>query len=149
LTDEERIVPKWIIKDVSELDKVKILPSLLNSLEDSYQNKDANNIIVNTSSLLEYVLSLDSDLKRKRGLKGKILSLLENDDKLNKFGISKDVIIALNTFRVIRNEKIAHKKIPIKYNIPIIVSVSFASLVIFFLECLILNGEIIERGNNK
>lgn len=147
IVEEERIVPIWLTKELSLNDGTKNMSSSLELVESCYQSRDRNGVIINVNNLLDSILNLDDDLKKEgKNSIGKKLSLLSDDkNKLEKFGVSKDVVLALNGFRLIRNKQVAHRDSPLKYDIPFIVAVSFVYLVIFFLECFILNSEIFKK----
>lgn len=140
---EERIVPKFLILALSKNKKYSNLISSLELIEKSYQDKNADGLVKNSLTLLDSILNFDSKLKLKKP-KGKLNCLIDNEDKRKKFGVSKDFVEALNNNRVIRNEEVMHKDLPLKYNIPFLVSLSFAHLVLLFLEITITTGKIIK-----
>lgn len=116
-------------------------------VEDCYQKKDKDGMIIHANNVLGLILDLDNDLKKKgkNSVGVKLNILLNSEDKLNNLGISKDVVSALNGFRIIRNKKVAHNDLPLKSDIPFIVVVSFVYLAIFFVEVIILNGEVSKK----
>jgi hypothetical protein len=149
LIEEERIVPIWLLDGLSSNNYTKNLYSSLELVENCYQKRDKNGMIMNTNNLLDSVLNLDEDLKNsgKNSLCKKFDLLLKDGNKLSKLGVSKDIVSALNSFRLIRNKKVVHADSPLRHDIPFLVAVSFAYLTIFFLESFILNSEIFEKDN--
>lgn len=145
LIEEERLVPKWIIKEFSSSDTLRHISDSLSSIEYCYQQRDSDGIITNCNTLLDSILNLDGDLRKKRKLGKKIMALITNEGLRAEFGASKDLVMALDGMRVIRNEKIIHKSESLKHDIPFLVSCSFAYLVTFFLECSIARGKIIKN----
>lgn len=144
LSEEKKIVPEWIIGELSEKKGFEHIVSSLKLIEIAYENKNPEELITNTITILDSFLSLDVDLKLKKKLSGKLNSLQEDKAKLEQYGVSKDIVLALNNFRIIRNEKIVHKDLPIKYSLPFIIAASFVYLSLFSIETLLLNGEIIK-----
>lgn len=142
--DEKKIVPSWLIEELSGRKECSHVVSSLKLIEIAYTNKNPEELTTNAATLLDSFLSFDAELKTKTKLSGKLNSLQEDKAKLAKYGISKDIVLALNNSRVIRNEKIVHKNIPLKYDLPFAVATSFAYLSLFFMEALILNGEILK-----
>lgn len=140
---EKRIVPFWLIEQTAVLNKIKHLASSLELIESKYEQKDACGLITESITLLDSVLNLDVDLKTKDSMGGKLNSLMENKEKQQIFGVSKDLVIGLNCGRILRNEKVIHKVAPLKYEIPFLIATSFAYLVLFFIECAILNGKVV------
>ena len=140
--EEEKLVPSWLIKNLSDK-KYSNLISSLELIEKSYQDKNADGLVKNSLTLLDSVLNFDSKLKLKKP-KGKLNCLIDDENEREKFGVSKDFVTALNNNRVIRNEEVIHKDLPLKYNIPFLVSLSFAHLVLLFLEITIITGKIIK-----
>ena len=145
---ERRIVPFWLIEQTSADDSIKHLSSSLELIENKYENKDAYGLVTEAVTLLDSVLNLDADLKNKDSIGGKLSSLIENETKRQTFGVSKDLIIGLNCGRILRNAKVIHKDAPIKYEFPFLIATSFAYLVLFFVECAVLNGKIINYEQN-
>jgi hypothetical protein len=149
LIEEDRIVPIWLLNEFLSNDNTKNLYSSLELIENCYQKRDKNGMIINTNNLLDSILNLDEDLKNngKNTISKKLCLLLEDENKLMKLGASKDVIAALNSFRLIRNKKVVHSDSHIKHNIPFLVAVSFAYLTIFFMESFILNSTMFEKDS--
>lgn len=141
--EEKRIVPMWLIEELSSLAELDHISASLELIEIKYEESDTIGLIGAVNTLLQSVLDLDTDLTKKNKLGGKLRLLIDNEDIRGKFGVSKDLVDGLNCARLIRNEKVVHKDVPLKYDIPFIVAVSFAYLVLFFVECSILNGKII------
>ncbi len=141
--DEERLVPQWLISSFSSKDIYASLLSSLQLIESNYQDKDTDGIIKNSLSLLDTLLQNDSVLKEKRDLGGRLQCLVDNQGCRDSFGISRDLACALNNSKVIRNEKSAHKAtLPLQYDIPFLIAVSFAYLTVYFLEVTVAAGKI-------
>jgi hypothetical protein len=146
---EKRLVPIWLIESLEELGCYSNILISLEQIESKYQDKNIGSLISNATTLLDSILNLDSDLNEKT-LGKKLFSLEDKKHgklKRVQFGVSRDLIISLNCSRVIRNEKEIHRDKTLKYNIPFMVAVSYAYLVIFFLESVILNGNLINEKN--
>jgi len=140
--EDERLVPNWLIRIFSDK-KYSGLKSSLVLLETSYENNDSDGIIKNSIVLLECILDLDSTLSKKETLSKKLRELLSNQILLGNFGVSKEFIVSLDNIRLVRNIKSVHKTKDINYNIPFLVSVNNAYLVILFLEIATATGSII------
>lgn len=140
-TLEKRIVPFWLIEQTSLEDSIKHLSPSLELIENKYEDMDAQGLIIESNTLLDSVLNLDSELRTKKDIGTKLSSLRDNDLKRESFGVSRDIIIGLNCGRILRNVKVIHKNTPIKYEFPFLISTSFAYLVLHFVECAILNGK--------
>ncbi len=141
--EEERIVPFWLLEQISKCDGIRHLATSLELIENKYEKQDGYGLITESITLLDSILNLDYELKSKNKLGRKLNSLIENEDKRKGFGVSKDIIIGLNCERILRNEKVVHKNVPLKYEVPFMIATSFAYLVIFFVELSILHGKII------
>lgn len=141
--EEKRIVPVWLIEQLAPLSELNHISASLELIEIKYEESDTLGLIGVVNTLLQSVLDLDTDLAKKDKLGGKLKLLIDNEKIRGKFGVSKDLVDGLNCARLIRNEKVVHKDVPLKYDIPFMVAVSFAYLVLFFVECSILNGKII------
>lgn len=139
--DEKRIVPLWLIELLSENDKTKHISSSLELMEEKYNKRNSEGLIIESNTILDNILNLDPLLKKSGNLKKKLDELIKDTKKMESLGINKELLEALNSGRIIRNKKIVHKEIPIRYNLPFIIATSFAYLVIFFIECLILNSD--------
>ncbi|KKS44047.1 MAG: hypothetical protein UV05_C0013G0004 [candidate division CPR1 bacterium GW2011_GWA2_42_17] len=145
--EERRIVPFWLIEQTSADDSIKHLSSSLELIENKYENKDTYGLVAESITLLDSVLNLDADLKTKDSIGGKLNSLIENEPKRQSFGVSRDLVAGLNSGRILRNEKVIHKEAPLKYEVPFLIATSFAYLILFFVECAVLNGKIIHYEN--
>lgn len=143
--DEKRIVPLWLIEQMAENEDLKHISSSLELIEDKYEKKDTDGLINEANTLLGSVLNLDPILADKPKIGSKLNSLIENEDSRKLFGVSGDLLKGLNCGRILRNEKIVHKEAPLKYEIPFMIATSFAYLVLYFVECAILHGKILER----
>jgi hypothetical protein len=143
--EERRIVPSWLAECLLENNDVSQLTTSLELIENKYKQRDSHGLTTESVTLLQSVLNLDPDLAKKNRLGGKLNSLIEDKEKRKKFGTSKDLIMGLNCERIIRNEKVIHKDTPLKYELPFMIATSFAYLVLFFVECAILNGKIIKN----
>mgnify|MGYP001595749933 CR=1 FL=1 len=148
--DEERLVPQWLINSFSTKDTYTSLFSSLELMESNYQDQDTDGIIKNSLSLLDSLLQIDPIFKKKRDLGARLQCLVDNQQCRGAFGISRDLACALNNSKVIRNEKSVHKAIlPLQYNIPFLVAVSFAYLTIYFLEVASASGKIANNLPSK
>ncbi len=140
---EKKLVPMWLTDEVEKIEHLRHLYSSFELIEEKYEAKDSNGLIAESVTLLTSVLNLDEDLKKNIKLGGKLHSLIENVKKRENFGVSLDLVNGLNCGRILRNEKVTHKDLSLKYEFPFMVAVCFSYLVIFFIECAILNGKII------
>jgi hypothetical protein len=113
--------------------------SSLELVQHKYENIDSEGLITESITLLNSALDWDAELKEKDKLGAKLSILIQNSTKRESFGVSEDLVKALNSARIIRNEKIVHKNNPLKYELPFLIATTFAYLVIFFVECTALN----------
>ncbi|MCK5062151.1 hypothetical protein KAR28_06435 [Candidatus Parcubacteria bacterium] len=142
MEEEERMVPLWIIKELKKERKFLSISSSLNLIEKNYEDRNSDGIIKNAITLLEGILNLDDDVKKIKELSKKLKKLLNDKDKLKKFGISKEFVFALDNSRLVRNIKSVHKTKPMKYDIPFLLATNNAFLIILFLE-IVLSSELI------
>jgi len=140
--DEERLVSKSIVNILSENEKYLHVVSSLNALQKAYENKDSEKLSSSAITLLDSILNLEPTLKAKKEISQKLRFLNTNSLTREKFGISKEVIYALDNSRIIRNYKSIHKSLPLKYDIPFLVGTSYAYLVLFFLEVVLSTGKL-------
>ncbi len=145
--EEKRLVPLWLIKQISEIESIKHIASSLELIQAKYESSDAHGLVTESVTLLDNVLNLDPELKTKNALGGKLSTLIDDKTKLARYGVSKDLVIGLNCGRLLRNAKIIHKQKPIKYEFPLLIATNFAYLVLFFTECAILNEKIVTYSN--
>jgi len=141
--EEKRIVPFWLVEQISQVENLKHIASSLELIETKYKQGDTQGLVTETITLLESVLNLDQELKKKKKLGSKISALIDNSTKREEFGVSEDLVKGINFGRILRNEKMTHKKASLKYEFPFMVATSFAYLVLFFVECAILNGKVV------
>lgn len=140
--EDKRLVHNWLI-DSFEDGKYNGIKSSLILIETGYENKDSDSIIKNSLTLLECILDLDIALSEKKNLSYKLTELLSNETLRKNFGVSKEFVIALNDGRLIRNIKSVHKKKDINYDIPFLVAINNAYLVILLLEITLATGNFI------
>lgn len=140
--DEERLVSKSLVQAISDNKKLSNIASLLNDLQRGYENKDTDKLYTSSISLLEAVLNLEPTLKLKKNVSSKLRVLLSNEVTRGKFGVHKEFIVALDNSRILRNIKSVHKNIPIKYDSPFIFGLSFAYLVLVFIEIAMSTGSL-------
>lgn len=140
--EDERLVPGWLI-NVFNHKKYSGIKSSLTLIESSYENNDSDGIIKNSIVLLECILDLDNILVKKDALSKKLRELLSNQALLGNFGVSKEFVVSLDNIRLVRNIKSVHKTRDISYNIPFLVSVNNAYLIILFLEIVTATGILI------
>lgn len=143
LESEERLVPKTLTEFFGKDSKLSHIESSLKLLETCYQNKDTDGIYKNSLTLLDSIFELEPSLKEK-GLQKKIRELQSNTKLMAKFGISREILCALDNNRLIRNWEVVHKTVPLKYNIPLQVSLGCAYLVITVLEITMATGKLIK-----
>jgi len=146
--EEERLVPIWIIRQLSNENIYQNIVSSLELIEENYQDKNADGLLKNSITLLENILDLDTELSGEK-LNKKIKELIKNDEKKELFGIGKEIVFALDNSRLVRNIKGVHKTRPMKYDIPFLIAVSNAYLVILMLEMALSCGEVFEKLNNE
>lgn len=141
--DEKRIVPLWLVEEVKKHQALQHVGSSLELIEEKYERMEADGLLGEANTLLGSILSLDPSLAGKSpGERLRILT--DNEGARKRFGASKDLIAGLNSGRIVRNEKIDHKNLPLKYNLPFTIAACFTYLVLFFAECTILTGELIK-----
>jgi len=140
--NEEKLIPNYLEKIELE-NKYPQIFSSLTVIEKSYEKKLSEDLCLHSITLLDSILNLESSLFDLKKISKKINKLQSSPEILKKFGVDKEFISALDNSRIIRNIKVAHKDLPLKFNIPFMVSTSFAYLVITFLEITICTGELI------
>lgn len=145
--DEKRIVPNWLIDEIQNFDQLRHVASSMELIESKYEQRDAHGLISESNTLLASVLNLDPELSSMKSIGGQLNALIDSEAKREDFGVSQDLLRGLNSGRLIRNGKVAHKNLSIKYELPFLVAVSFAYLVIFFVESAILRGKLIPGSN--
>lgn len=141
--DEERLVPKFMINLLSEENKYPHIVSSLELIEQSYSSRDKDGLVKNSLTLLDTILNLENTIKEK-SLSKKLVILINDRLIREKFGVDKELIFALDRSRLIRNHKSVHKNKPIEYDIPFLVAVGCAYLIIMLLEYTIATGEFIK-----
>jgi len=149
-TEEERIVPKYLIKTLEESGNYKNIVSSLELVQTSYEKRDSDSLVKNSITLLDSILDLDESLKTKKEISKKLRILKTDKDVKKKFGVMDDFIIALDNSRIIRNLKSVHKNELVNcnvkfYDIPFMVAVTSTYLIIIFLEITISTGELIKN----
>ena len=85
LSEEERLVPSWMLRELANNKEYSNIYSSLELIEKNYTDKDSDGIIKNSLSLLENVLDLDDDLKKEGNLGNKIKRLVGDKEKASKF----------------------------------------------------------------
>lgn len=136
LEDELSIVPRFIIEHFKKEDPNGHIYSSLTAIDTSSKEKDTDKLITSANSLLDSLLSDFPELAEKRDLGPKLLFLLANPKIAEQYGMSKEMVIALNNSRVIRNVDLIHPKAGAS-TIPLIVAQSYAYLVVFLLKSLL------------
>ncbi|MBU3922679.1 hypothetical protein KJ684_00370 [Patescibacteria group bacterium] len=139
--EERRIIPISLIEELKE--GHRNISTILELLEDAYQRRDEQKMLNVANNLLDEILNLHPDLKKFGNNTKKKLNILRKDSKIKKqFGnIDDDISKALDNNRIIRNKKSGHVKTPLKYNVSLLVALSYAYLVVMFLEIVIINGD--------
>lgn len=145
MEEELKIIPSWLIREFEDKKTYSNILSRLILIEKNYENKDADAILKNSITLLENILDLNTEVERKGNISKKIKYLMgkENNEQLKKFGVKKEFMEAFNNFRIIRNTESVHTEASIKYDIPFLVAVSNAYLVILLLKFTLATGELI------
>lgn len=141
--EEKRIVPFWMVEQISQAENLTHIASSLELIETKYEQGNTDGLVSETITLLESILNLDSELEKKGKLGSKLNTLIDNPTERQKFGVSEDLVRGINCGRILRNEKMTHKKASLKYEFPFLIASSFSYLVLFFVECAILNGKVI------
>lgn len=141
--EEERITPRFLIDSLSQDSKYSHVVSSLELIEQAYKDKSPDGLVKNSTTLLDSILDLDGTLKAKEEVSKKLRVLMTDRGIREKFGVERELIFALNNSRLIRNLRSVHKDRPLKYDIPFIVAVSCAYLVVVLLENTLSHGELI------
>jgi len=147
LEGDHKLVPKWLIEEVGRIPSLNHIYSLLKALQTSFDDKSPEGLCSNANSLLSAILNLHPDLASKEiGTQLQILIDEKNDGKLKLSfgGLSKDFFRGLNNSRLIRNVRTTHSTKSMKHNIPLLVGMASAYLVITLLETTLANGNLIE-----
>lgn len=142
--EERRIVPISLIEELKQRQKYKQLANTLELLEGAYQKRDEQKMLNEANNLLDEILSLHSGLN-KGNISAKLKKIRTDPKIKNQFGNPSDEILnALDNNRIIRNKKSGHIKTPLKYSISLLVALSYAYLVIMFLEIVISSSRLIK-----
>lgn len=144
IEEGDALVPKHLLTFFIDKKDYSNIASSLSLLEKAYQEKNSDGLVKNSVTLLENILDLEPALKKKDKISLKLRALLTDKALSDKFGVEKEFIFALDNNRLIRNHKSAHKNKPIKYDIPLLVSLGVAYLVLIFLEIAISRDELIK-----
>lgn len=140
-TSAQKLCPEHLKKHFSGSGNTSVL-SALEALDSCSESGDTDGLVKNSITLLDVVLMLDPELSRKKDLSARLNSLLGDKTISQRFGVSAEIVKALNSARIIRNYKSVHKKLPLEYDVPHIVALSFGYLVLFFIEVTVATGEV-------
>lgn len=143
IEEEERVVPFWLIKNLLDKREYSNILSSLNLIEQNYEDNDGDGIVKNSIALLENILDLHGDLKIKDTLSNKLRTAINSPEIMEKFGVTKEFVYALDNSRLVRNIQSTHKRKKTNYDIPFLVAVSSAYLIILMLEITISTGELV------
>lgn len=140
----ELLSPAYLINILSYKKEYVNIVSSLEQLNVGYKDVNPDSIIKNSITLLDSVLDLCSELSNVGHISKKLKKLKGDKDILEKFGVSKEYICALDNSRLIRNIN-THKSKLINYNVPFVSAVAIAHLVVIFLEITLSTGVLIEE----
>lgn len=143
IEEEERLIPKFVMEFFESGDKHGDIYTALSSIERAVSDKNIESLESSSNTLLDSVLNRVEELS---GMDlGKKLGKLTSDPQLlDKVAMRKEMIIALNNSRVIRNLELIHPKENIRQTIPYICAISYAYLVILQLK-IMMNVGIFEE----
>jgi len=141
MEDELSLVPKVLLNEIKRLKELDKIHSILNGIENCHQNRIQNELLVSANALLNEILDFIPECKAKRELSQKLSWLQSNHSDAEKFGFSKEMIIAFNNSRIIRNDDYIHLKSGAS-TIPYITAISYAYLVIMQLKIMLGMGII-------
>lgn len=143
LEESERLIPKSLISFFKDKPEYSQISSSLELMEQNFENKDAVGLSEKAIALLSSILSLESTLAGK-DLSNQMRQIQSTQALMDKFGVRKEVITALDNSRILRNYLASHKNVPIEYNVPFAVSLGTAYLVIMFLQITMATGILIK-----
>ena len=141
--DTERLIPKSLVTFFKEKPEYSQIYSSLQTMEQNFENRDAEGLAANSISLLGSIFNLEKSLASK-DLSKQISNIKADKKLLEKFGVRSEVLTALDNSRILRNHLTSHKTIPIEYDVPFAVSLGTAYLVIMFLQITMSTGELIK-----
>ena len=142
IAEQEDIIPKWLLTTFKGKTTHQNIASSLELLQKAILAKDADGVIKNSGTLLENILDLETALKPK-DLSQKLKALFADESMRTRFGIQKEFVFALDNSRLVRNQKVIHKSRSLKYEIPFLIAITGAYLVVMLLEFTISTGKLI------
>lgn len=143
IEEEEQLVPRFVKDFFSNKDEYGAIYTALSSIEKAIIDKNIVSLESSSNTLLDSALGRIEELT---GLDlGKKLRKLNSDPSLlAKVSMRKEMLIALDNSRVIRNLELIHPKENIRQTIPFICAISYAYLVILQLK-IMMNVGIFEE----
>lgn len=148
IKEDKNLVPQWLLDSLSGNENLAGVFTQLNSIETGHEKKSPELLMTSANTLLDMLLDFNDILKTKRRLGPKLQSLIENEEYREFFGASRDMVISLNNSRVIRNDGIVHPSTDLKNNIPLLVAISYAYLVVFFLTIFLATGNLETKNDS-
>lgn len=143
IEDSERLISKSLAGFFSGKTEFSNISSSLEQMQENFEKKDSSSMAFNAIALLENILELEPSL-RGLELSKKIGRIIADSNLQEKFGVRKEVLCALDNFRILRNHLVTHKSIPIEYNVPFAVSLGASYLVVLFLQTTMAAGVLVK-----
>jgi hypothetical protein len=143
MEEEERLVPKFVMEFFESGDKYGAIYTALSSIEKAIIEKNIVSLESSSNTLLDSVLGRVEELTGM-DLSKKLRKLNSDPGLLDKVSMRKEMLIALDNSRVIRNLELIHPKENIRQTIPYICAISYAYLVILQLK-IMMNVGIFEE----
>lgn len=143
LEESERLISKTLIGFFGGKTEFSNISSSLELMQENFEKQDSVGMALNAIALFENILELEPSL---RGLElSKKIGRINADPQLQeKFGTRREVLCALDNFRILRNHLVTHKNIPIEYNVPFAVSLGASYLVVLFLQTTMAAGILVK-----
>lgn len=143
IEDEERIIPRFILNYFEKNDPDGHIYAALSSIDRATMENNTKELTTSANSLLDNLLSNIPELVDKKHLNQKLNYLNSNHDVAEANGVSKEMVIAFNNSRIIRNDDLTHPKAGAP-SVPYIVALSYAYLVVFQLKLMLSKGKFSE-----
>ena len=143
MEESERLIPKALISFFEQKTQYSHISASLRLMEQNFKNNNSDGLLKDALTLLDSVLDCEPQLCSYK-ISIKLRQLQTDSALLNKFGVRKEIITALDNSRLLRNQLSVHKNIPLEYNIPLAVSLGAAYLVILTLQITMATGNVIK-----
>lgn len=139
--DREQLVPQYLLSVLDNAKNQDII-SFLVRINLEYEAGSGNGLLEASNSLLNACLDRVTEISGKKlgGKRGKIAILLEDNGLRERYGLDKELILALNNDRITRNVISVHTTKGSSSKISLAIAASYAYLSVLVLQILISRG---------